>query len=160
RAQLETLCLPFIERTLEPCTLALRDSSLEVGDIDQVILVGGQTRMPRVQELVSEFFGKAPHKGVNPDEVVAVGAAIQAGVLKGAVEEVLLLDVTPLSIGVETAGGVFTKLIPRNTTIPTRKAEDFTTAVDNQNFVNVHVLQGEREMAGDNKSLAYFQLLG
>src|SRR5262249_17449583 len=107
-----------------------------------------------------EFFGKAPHKGVNPDEVVAVGAAIQAGVLKGAVEEGLLLDVTPLSIGVETAGGVFTKLIPRNTTIPTRKAEDFTTAVDNQNFVNVHVLQGEREMAGDNKSLAYFQLLG
>jgi molecular chaperone DnaK len=133
---------------------------MTVRDIDQVILVGGQTRMPRVQEVVAQFFGRAPHKGVNPDEVVAVGAAIQAGVLKGAVEEVLLLDVTPLSIGLETAGGVFTRLITRNTTIPTSKAEEFTTAVDNQPFVNVHVLQGEREMAADNKSLAYFQLVG
>jgi molecular chaperone DnaK len=160
RQQLEQICLPFIERTFEPCTLALRDAGMTIRDIDQVILVGGQTRMPRVQEMVTEFFGRPPHKGVNPDEVVAVGAAIQAGVLKGHVEEVLLLDVTPLSIGVETAGGVFTRLIPRNTTIPTRKTEDFTTTVDNQPFVNVHVLQGEREMAADNKSLAHFQLVG
>jgi molecular chaperone DnaK len=160
RAQLEAMCLPLIERTVEPCTLALRDAGLAVSDIDQVILVGGQTRMPRVQELVTQLFGRPPHKGVNPDEVVAVGAAIQAGVLKGTVEEVLLLDVTPLSIGVETGGGVFTRLIPRNTTIPTRKSEDFTTAVDNQSFVNVHVVQGEREMAADNKSLAHFQLVG
>jgi molecular chaperone DnaK len=160
RTQLEAMCLPFVERTLEPCTLALRDAGLTVKDIDHVILVGGQTRMPRVQELVAEFFGKAAHKGVNPDEVVAIGAAIQAGVLKGAVEEVLLLDVTPLSIGVETAGGVTTKVIGRNTTIPTRRAMDFTTAVDNQSFVNIHVLQGEREMSADNKSLAHFQLLG
>jgi molecular chaperone DnaK len=160
RPQLESLVGSFIERTLEPCRLALRDAGLTVKDIDEVILVGGQTRMPRVQEVVTQFFGKAPHKGVNPDEVVAVGAALQAGVLKGAVEEVLLLDVTPLSIGLETGGGVFTRLIPRNTTIPTRKTEEFTTAVDNQSFVNVHVLQGEREMAADNKSLAYFQLVG
>jgi molecular chaperone DnaK len=160
RAQLEQLFLPFLERTLEPCALALRDAGLGVKEIDQVILVGGQTRMPRLQDLVAEFFGRAPHKGVNPDEVVAVGAAIQAGVLRGAVEEVLLLDVTPLSIGLETAGGVFTRLITRNTTIPTRKTEDFTTTVDNQSFVNVHVLQGEREMAADNKSLAHFQLVG
>jgi molecular chaperone DnaK len=160
RQQLETLVAPYIERTLEPCRQALSDAGLSTDAIDEVILVGGQTRMPRVQEVVSNFFGKPPHKGVNPDEVVAVGAALQAGVLKGAVEEVLLLDVTPLSIGLETAGGVFTRLIPRNTTIPTRKTEEFTTAVDNQPFVNVHVLQGEREMATDNKSLAYFQLVG
>ncbi len=160
RQQLEALVEPFIERTLQPCRLALRDAGLSASDIDQVILVGGQTRMPRVQDVVTEFFGKPPHKGVNPDEVVAVGAAIQAGVLKGAVEEVLLLDVTPLSIGLETAGGVFTRLITRNTTIPTKKTEEFTTAVDNQSFVNVHVLQGEREMAADNKSLVTFQLLG
>ncbi|MFH0900867.1 MAG: Hsp70 family protein, partial [Pseudomonadota bacterium] len=128
--------------------------------IDEVILVGGQTRMPRVQEVVSEFFGKPPHKGVNPDEVVAVGAALQGGVLKGDVQEVLLLDVTPLSIGVETSGGVFTRLISRNTTIPANRSEVFSTAVDNQPFVNIHVLQGEREMAADNKSLAYFQLIG
>jgi molecular chaperone DnaK len=160
RSQLETMVAPFLERTLGPCRQALADSGLEPKDIDQVILVGGQTRMPRVQELVGQFFGKPPHKGVNPDEVVAVGAAIQAGVLKGAVQEVLLLDVTPLSMGVETAGGVFTRLIARNTTIPTHKKEEFSTAVDNQDFVNVHVLQGERDMAADNKSLAYFQLVG
>jgi molecular chaperone DnaK len=124
------------------------------------LLVGGQTRMPRVQQVVSKFFGRDAHRGVNPDEVVAIGAAIQGGVLTGEVQEVLLLDVTPLSLGVETAGGVFTKLIERNTTVPTRKTEIFSTAVDNQDFVNVHVLQGERDMAEDNKSLAYFQLVG
>jgi molecular chaperone DnaK len=160
RAQLEGLVAPLVQRTLEPCKKALGDAGLDVREIDQVILVGGQTRMPRVQEVVAQFFGRPPHKGVNPDEVVAVGAAVQAGVLKGTVQEVLLLDVTPLSMGVETAGGVFTALISRNTTIPTRKSEIFSTAVDNQSFVNVHVLQGERQMAADNKSLAYFQLVG
>jgi molecular chaperone DnaK len=160
RQQLEQLVGPYIARTLEPCQMALRDAGLTPADIDQVILVGGQTRMPKVQEVVGEFFGRSPHKGVNPDEVVAVGAALQAGVLRGAVQEVLLLDVTPLSMGLETAGGVFTPLIPRNTTIPTNRSEEFSTAVDNQNFVNVHVLQGERQMAADNKSLAYFQLVG
>jgi molecular chaperone DnaK len=160
REDLETMVAPLIARTLEPCKKALADSGLDVKSIDQVILVGGQTRMPKVQEVVAEFFGRQPHKGVNPDEVVAVGAAVQGGVLKGAVPEVLLLDVTPLSMGVETAGGVFTALIPRNTTIPTRRSEIFSTAVDNQDFVNVHVLQGERALSADNKSLAYFQLVG
>jgi molecular chaperone DnaK len=160
RTKLEELVEPFVQRTLEPCRRALADSGLTAAQIDVVILVGGQTRMPRVQEVVSEFFGKSPHKGVNPDEVVAVGAAIQAGMLTGEVEDVLLLDVTPLSLGVETAGGVFTRLIDRNTTVPTRATEVFSTALDNQDFVNVHVLQGEREMAADNKSLATFQLVG
>jgi molecular chaperone DnaK len=160
RKKLEDLVEPFVQRTLEPCRRALSDSGLSAAQIDVVILVGGQTRMPRVQEVVTEFFGKSPHRGVNPDEVVAVGAAIQAGMLTGEVEDVLLLDVTPLSLGVETAGGVFTRLIDRNTTVPTRATETFSTALDNQDFVNVHVLQGEREMAADNKSLATFQLVG
>jgi molecular chaperone DnaK len=160
RARLEELVEPYVQRTLEPCKRALSDVGLSPRDVDVVILVGGQTRMPRIQELVAEFFGTEAHRGVNPDEVVAVGAAIQGGVLTGEVQEVLLLDVTPLSLGVETAGGVFTKLIERNTTIPSRATEVFSTAMDNQDFVNVHVLQGEREMAADNKSLAYFQLVG
>ncbi len=160
RGALEQLVEPFLQRTLEPCQRALDDAGLTAGDIDVVVLVGGQTRMPRVQQLVSDFFGVEPTRGVNPDEVVAVGAAIQGGVLTGEVQEVLLLDVTPLSLGVETAGGVMTKLIERNSTIPTRATEIFSTAVDNQDFVNVHVLQGEREMAEDCKSLAYFQLVG
>jgi molecular chaperone DnaK len=160
RGKLETLVEDLVARTLEPCKTALDDAKLEPKDLDQVILVGGQTRMPRVQHVVEEFFGRRPSKKVDPDEVVAVGAALQAGVLKGQVQEVLLLDVTPLSLGVQTAGGVFTRLIPKNTTIPTRRSEVFSTAVDNQPFVEVHVLQGEREMAEDNKSLARFQLLG
>ena len=160
RGDLERMVDPLIKRTLKPCRQALADVDLNTSDVDVVILVGGQTRMPRVQQVVAEFFGKEAHRGVNPDEVVAVGAAIQGGVLTGEVEEVLLLDVTPLSLGVETAGGVFTRLIDRNTTVPTRATEIFSTAVDNQDFVNVHVLQGEREMAADNKSLAYFQLVG
>jgi molecular chaperone DnaK len=160
RSQLEELVEPFIQRTLEPCRKALADIHLKPRDIDVVILVGGQTRMPRVQEVVAQFFGREASRNVNPDEVVAVGAAIQGAVLTGEVQEVLLLDVTPLSLGVETAGGVFTRLIPRNTTIPTRATEVFSTAMDNQDFVNVHVLQGERDMAADNKSLAYFQLVG
>ncbi len=160
RGKLETLVEDLVRSTLGPCERALADAGLKPSEIDQVILVGGQTRMPRVQQVVEEFFGKKPSKKVDPDEVVAVGAALQAGVLKGAVQEVLLLDVSPLSLGVETAGGIFTKLIPRNTTIPTRKQETFSTALDNQPFVEVHVLQGEREMAEDCKSLAKFQLLG
>jgi molecular chaperone DnaK len=160
RGKLETLVEDLVQRSLDPCRMALKDAGLQPKDIDQVILVGGQTRMPRVQQLVEDFFGKKPNKRVDPDEVVAVGAALQAGILKGAVQEVLLLDVTPLSLGVQTAGGVFTALIPKNTTIPTRKQEVFSTAVDNQPFVEVHVLQGERDMAEDNKSLARFQLLG
>ena len=160
RAELEHLVEGFVQRTLDPCRRALSDASLGVDEIDAVILVGGQTRMPRVQRLVAELFGREASRSVNPDEVVAVGAAIQAGVLTGEVEEVLLLDVTPLSLGVETAGGVFTKLIPRNTTVPCRATEIFSTAVDNQAFVNVAVFQGEREMAADNKSLAQFELSG
>ncbi|KAB2900222.1 MAG: molecular chaperone DnaK [Kofleriaceae bacterium] len=160
RAELETLVEPFVQRTLDPCKRALADAGLSVDEVEAVILVGGQTRMPRVQRLVAELFGREASRTVNPDEVVAVGAAIQAGVLTGEVEEVLLLDVTPLSLGVETAGGVFTKLIPRNTTVPCRAIEVFSTAADNQAFVNVAVFQGEREMAIDNKSLAQFELAG
>jgi molecular chaperone DnaK len=160
RGKLESLVEDLVQKSLGPVSTALADAKLKPGEIDEVILVGGQTRMPRVQQVVEEFFGRKPNKKVDPDEVVAVGAAIQAGVLKGQVEEVLLLDVTPLSLGVQTAGGVFTRIIPKNTTVPTRKAQVFSTARDNQPFVEVHVLQGEREMAADNKSLATFQLLG
>lgn len=158
RSDLEILVADLIDRTLVPCAMALEASGLRNEDIDEVLLVGGQTRMPMVQRKVGEFFGREPHKGVNPDEVVAVGAAIQGAALAGEVEEVLLLDVTPLTLGVEVGGGVFYPLIQRNTTIPTRTSEIFTTSVDNQSFVPVHVLQGEREMAGDNKSLAKFEL--
>jgi molecular chaperone DnaK len=160
RAKLELLTDDLVERTLGPCRIALSDAKLTAKDIDQVILVGGQTRMPRVQQVVETFFGRAPNRRVDPDEVVAVGATLQAGIIKGAIDEVLLLDVTPLSLGVQTAGGVFTALIPKNTTIPTRRQEVFSTAVDNQPFVEVHVLQGEREMAADNRSLARFVLEG
>ena len=160
RSKLESITEELVQRTLGPCQTALNDAKLTVKEIDQVILVGGQTRMPRVQQVVEEFFGRKPNKKVDPDEVVAVGAALQAGVLKGQVKEVLLLDVTPLSLGVETAGAVFTRIIPKNTPIPTTKAQVFSTAVDNQSFVEVHVLQGESEMAVDNKSLARFQLVG
>ncbi len=145
---------------MEPCETALEDAGLSRDEIDEVILVGGMTRMPRIQEKVEEIFGRAPHKGVNPDEVVAVGAAIQAGVLRGEVDDVLLLDVTPLSLGVETQGGIFTKIIEKNTTIPTRKSQIFSTTEDNQNVVRIHVLQGEREMAEDNKTLGRFELVG
>ncbi len=160
RAKFEELTRDLLERCIEPYKQAIADAGLKEGDIDEVILVGGSTRMPMVQELVKKLSGKEPHRGVNPDEVVAVGAAIQAGVLAGEVKDVVLLDVTPLSLGIETLGGVFTKLIPRNTTIPTRKSEIFTTAADGQTEVTVHVLQGEREMARDNKSLGMFHLTG
>src|SRR6516225_1585080 len=160
RSTLEELVADLVDRTLEPCRVALKDAGLTTEQIHQVLLVGGMTRMPCVQNKVKEFFKKEPHKGINPDEVVAIGAAIQGGVLKGEVKNVLLLDVTPLSLGVETAGGVFTKIIEKNTTIPARKAQVFSTAVDNQPIVNVHVLQGEREMAADNRTLARFELVG
>jgi molecular chaperone DnaK len=160
RTVFEELVGDLIDRSIEPCRIALKDAGIAAPQINQVLLVGGMTRMPKVQAKVKEFFGKEPHKGINPDEVVAVGAAIQGGVLKGEVKDVLLLDVTPLSLGVETAGGVFTKIIDKNTTIPCKKAQVFSTAVDNQPLVSVHVLQGEREMAADNKTLARFELVG
>jgi len=160
RSDLEILTADLVERTIASCKTVLADAKTKPANIDQVVLVGGMTRMPAVQRAVKEFFGKEPHKGVNPDEVVAVGAAIQGAALGGEIDEVLLLDVTPLSIGVETGGGVFTRLIPRNTTVPTEKSEVFTTSVDNQPFVPIHVLQGEREMAADNRSLAKFELTG
>ena len=158
RAKLESLVADLIDRCVGPCRTALKDAGLSAADIDEVILVGGMTRMPKVQEKVKEIFGKEPHKGVNPDEVVAVGAAIQGGVLKGDVKDVLLLDVTPLSLGIETLGGVCTKLIEKNTTIPTKKSQIFSTAADNQPAVSIHVLQGEREMASGNKSIGRFEL--
>lgn len=160
RSELEILTMDLVQRTIESCEALLSHIGIAPADIDDVVLVGGMTRMPAVQRAVKAFFGREPHRGVNPDEVVAIGAAIQAGALSGQIEEVLLLDVCPLSIGVETGGGVFTKLIERNTTVPTERSEVFTTSVDNQNFVPIHVLQGEREMASDNRSLARFELTG
>jgi molecular chaperone DnaK len=160
RAKLEQLVDDLVRRSIPPMEKALADANLKPGDVDEVILVGGQTRMPRVQETVKTFFGKEPHKGVNPDEVVAIGAAIQGGVLAGEVKDILLLDVTPLSLGIETLGGVTTVLIPRNTTIPTKRSEIFSTADDNQTTVEIHVLQGERDMAVDNRTIGKFQLTG
>ncbi|WOF42853.1 molecular chaperone DnaK [Sphingopyxis indica] len=160
RADLERLVEDLIKRTLEPCKKAIKDAGVSAADIDEVVLVGGMTRMPRVREVVKDFFGKEPHTGVNPDEVVAIGAAIQAGVLQGDVKDVLLLDVTPLSLGIETLGGVFTRMIDRNTTIPTKKSQVYSTADDNQSAVTIRVFQGEREMAADNKMLGQFDLVG
>ncbi|MFN3349233.1 molecular chaperone DnaK [Pseudorhodoplanes sp.] len=160
RAKFEALVDDLIQKTVEPCRKALKDAGLSASEVNEVILVGGMTRMPKVQEVVKQLFGKEPHKGVNPDEVVAIGAAIQAGVLQGDVKDVLLLDVTPLSLGIETEGGIFTRLIDRNTTIPTKKSQVFSTAADNQNAVTIRVFQGEREMAADNKLLGQFDLMG
>src|SRR5207302_456678 len=160
RAKLEQMIEDIVQRSLGPCKQAMKDAGVTPKDIDEVVLVGGQTRMPRIQQVVKELFGKEPHKGVNPDEVVAVGAAVQAGVLAGDVKDLLLLDVTPLTLSIETLGGVATSMIPRNTTIPTRKTEKFSTAADNQTSVEVHVLQGERPMARDNRTLGKFHLTG
>src|SRR5207253_18851 len=160
RAKFESLVDDLLQRSIGPCKQALSDAGVKLSEIDEVVLVGGTTRIPKVQQIVKELFGREPHKGVNPDEVVAVGAAVQAGVLGGEVKDVLLLDVTPLSLGIETLGGVFTKLIERNTTIPTRKSEIFSTAADSQTSVEIHVLQGERPMAKDNRTLGKFHLVG
>jgi molecular chaperone DnaK len=160
RAKFEALVQDLVDKTIEPCRKALKDAGLSAGEITEVVLVGGMTRMPKIQEVVKQFFGKEPHKGVNPDEVVAIGAAIQAGVLQGDVKDVLLLDVTPLSLGIETLGGVFTRIIERNTTIPTKKSQVFSTAEDSQSAVTIRVFQGEREMAADNKMLGQFDLMG
>ncbi len=160
RAKFEALVQDLVDKTIEPCRKALKDAGLSAGEITEVVLVGGMTRMPKIQEVVKQFFGKEPHKGVNPDEVVAIGAAIQAGVLQGDVKDVLLLDVTPLSLGIETLGGVFTRIIERNTTIPTKKSQVFSTAEDSQSAVTIRVFQGEREMAADNKVLGQFDLMG
>jgi molecular chaperone DnaK len=160
RSRFEVLVDDILQKTTGPCRQALSDAGLKPGDIDEVVLVGGSTRIPKVQQIVKDMFSKEPHKGVNPDEVVAVGAAVQAGVLAGEVKDVLLLDVTPLSLGIETLGSVFTRLIERNTTIPTRKSETFSTAADSQTSVEIHVLQGERPMARDNRTLGKFHLVG